>query len=338
MPLNPKEEFEFYYGEVDFDALQREQQKFKYLDNFLFETKSKDSAASAYRLNMLRLLRAHIDNKINLNADLDYRSLGELDLVEFLNRYEKMMDENHKQGPDKDKERLPFEGKKMSYYIKALKGCTDVYNKPLHEIWADKMMNGQLPLDKIDEVVAGHVEEINSHLDAMRNMPEQFAGAHMNQHSAEKASDALANIHMVRLAMEKAWKDRGVLWRIFHPVQAVQQYLYKNELAETEASFVARGVSFDKVMEENPDFSTSMMKSVYETSNVSIQKLKDEANKKKEEQLSNTEAKDEIVNESNRIKMNSTELDKAVNGNEIEAKSSQIEEKKQDVPNLEITN
>ena len=232
MPSREQSNFEFHYGTIDFRAMEIVQQKFKYLDNFLFERKDKNPELTKYRGGLSFLIHNYLNERLKINNDLDY-DLGKLDFVEFVERYEAMMAAIHKENhPDGTPERKPYLGKSRSAFVKDLKAFTQSYNKPLNEIWSDMIVKDQISFDEIKEVVAGNIQSINHFLDEKaKSKPntietQEFRNV-LSRIGEASPSASFASLHMARLALDKAWKDRSVFWRIIHPIEAVQQYIYK---------------------------------------------------------------------------------------------------------------
>lgn len=261
-----KDEFEYLYVPVDFTEAERERAQNQYLDDNLFERKTADHDARMYKKALLNMLHTYIEKYTKINVLFEYADITGLNLVEFLTKYENMMQARHEEGPNSDQPRKPYNGLGKTIY-NDIKKDLEVYNKPLVDIWSDQIVNGKLSFEEIREVVDSDIEDINQYFRDIKENPERAQG------EAYSKAKGFANIEMAQKALDKAWKDRGVAWRIFHPVQAITQYLYKRSLANTVKSMKEKGMSADGILEEREEITESMMKFVYEDSDRSAKKL-----------------------------------------------------------------
>ena len=344
--LKSKLESEFNVT-VDFDTIRKDKQKIMLLDQMLLGAKpTKNPNDTLYKEGLLTFVHHHIDSVIKMNHDVDYNYLSGFDLVRFLTMYEAMMDAKHKEGPNKDTPREPYDGMSETIF-EDLKKSVEIYDKPLSEIWADKLVSGHLSYKEIKTIMNDEIDYVNNSVKENGGDPDNIP---------EQTIASLANIEMAQKALDKAWKDRDLLWRFTHPIEAIQQYYYKSKLGKTVNTLREMKITTDEYMKENDDLSESMMKHVYENSEYTAQKLKIEAKSAKTQQNEKTETRIPLPNinldsvikrdefekkfssELNAVRLHnplSEQLEKDINTQESELKSApHTESPKIEVPNL----
>ena len=262
-----KEDFENTYDlTVDFTEFENDRRRHQYLDDFLFERPLTDHETELYKSALKTFLHTHVEKFIKISDHFEYADISGFYPVEFITKFEKMMQARHEEGPNKNQPRKPFNGLGKTI-LADVKKELEIYNKPLSDIWAERIVNGKLSFDEVKRVADIEVDDINKYLNNIKKDPQNAQG------DAYTKSMGLANVVMAQRALEKAWKDRGIGWRIIHPFQAISQYIYKNKLATAVNAIKATGMSEEGIMAETEEVSDSMVKFVYENADRQAHKL-----------------------------------------------------------------
>ena len=204
-----------YNIQFDLDSLVHSSRVYNYLEDYLLETNS-GTEAGVYKTVLSELLRDHIENKISISAGKTDYDASQLDLVKFVKEYEAMMAARNEQSEQKNAKRKEYEGLRDTILVTAM-GVLEAYDKPLTDIWADKVLNGKISFEEFSAFADGENQ-------------------YVNENYSEAAHDALKsradNVFLAAKAMEKIWEGRSIFWIIRHPVMAVRDYTYKKTLSD----------------------------------------------------------------------------------------------------------
>ena len=249
-----KGKFETKYGvTIDFDAMRKAYLTNTGLNALIANKKESNPDAAFYKHCLMTLLHKHLENGIEFRE----KSIGgygfiHLNLLDFVNEYEGMMKARHNEDPEKkDQKRHSYEGLRKTLFDE-VKAETEIYNKPISAIWGEKIVENQMTVDELKEKVE---REHNYYVENHKNVENALIAQHV-----------VVNVIAAKKALEKAWKDRGVFWRLRHPIQAIQQYTYMNSLKERITTYAQDGWKT-----ENYDLTSSMMEEVYQKVDLAIQ-------------------------------------------------------------------
>ena len=186
---------------------------FKYIDSYLTTSDGISFESRQYLHGLTHLLNKYIESRITPIGEDSQKSyhLNDLDVVKFINEYENLIQMKH-EGTNPNKPRKPYEGIENRVLQEAVR-ITKNLNKPLVDVWADRIQNGTYTL-----------EDLRSRTDGMRNM-------------GSVASFKTA--YMIHKAMEKAANQRSFGWKIqpWHWRRMFREYFYRKELADNIKSF-----------------------------------------------------------------------------------------------------
>lgn len=177
----------------------------------------------AYKAGLTYLLENYIETKIGMTAG-KVSDLSDLAIQDFIVDYENMMAAKNVMNRERDK----YEGLEFSIYDDVISSLSN-YNKPLAEIWADKVTKGNVSF----EAFAAFADTENQYI--MDNVAKQGVKA---------LSERSANLFMAKKAMDKIWEKRSILWIITHPRLAIRDYNYKKTLNDRVTVLGTKGFAY----------------------------------------------------------------------------------------------
>ena len=236
------EKFQSTYNiPVNFEEMETTAKKFSFLENNNFVLGA-SSNAIIYRSCLEQLLHSYVNSRITMTAGKNDYDLSGLDIVKFVNDYEEMMAVKNEQTPNRQK----YEGLSKSILGYAMDNLK-YYDKPLTEIWADKVTMGLTSFEDF----AAFADAENDYV--VNNLKE------MGKEALRKNAD---NVFLAKKAMDKIWENRGIFWIISHPLQAVKEYNYKNKLNDCVTNLAVTGGY--KYPDKNEYSYTSMIQASFE--------------------------------------------------------------------------
>lgn len=177
----------------------------------------------AYRAGLEYLLANYIETKIGMTEG-KVSDLSDLNISNFIVDYENLIAAKNVNNIERDK----YEGLEFSLYDHVINSLSN-YNKPLAEIWADKVTKGNVSF----EAFAAFADAENNYI--MNNVDKQGVGA---------LSERSANLFMAKKAMDKVWEKRSILWIITHPRLAIRDYNYKKTLNDRVTVLGTKGFAY----------------------------------------------------------------------------------------------
>ena len=111
--------------------------KFKYVDNFLFETKRPDVKAQKYLATMMYLLNHAFEKRLPPENSNKVYDVSDINALEFIREYESIMQAEHEEkNPGTPRKKNEGIGGMVLARVEAtMKG----YNKSLYAVWADRI-------------------------------------------------------------------------------------------------------------------------------------------------------------------------------------------------------
>ena len=208
--------FQSDYGiNFDLDRLVTDSRRFNYVEDVLMETNS-GNEAGVYKSVLRELLRSYMENKVGIASGKTDYDASHLDLVKFVKEYEAMMAARNEESEKKNADRKEYEGLRDTILLTGM-DVLEAYDKPLTDIWADKVLKGKISFEEFSAFADGESQ-------------------YVNENYSKSAHDALGsradNVFLAAKAMEKIWEGRSIFWIITHPVMAVRDYTYKKTLSD----------------------------------------------------------------------------------------------------------
>ena len=150
-----KTNFQKRYGlDMPFDEMllkgKQVKDKFKGLDEFLNKASEKNPAKREYLAGLFYMLRSATENQIKPASKKSNYNLNDFNAIQFIRGYEEIMATKHAEA-NPDTPRKPHEGLALDILNRTadhIKG----YNKPLAEIWGERIFNNQFNLEKMMEM------------------------------------------------------------------------------------------------------------------------------------------------------------------------------------------
>lgn len=206
--------FQSDYGiNFDLDKLVNDSRRLNYVEDVLMETNVGNDAGT-YKSVLRELLRSYMENKIGIASGKTDFDASNLDLVKFVKDYEEMMAARNEESEKKNPNRKEYEGLRDTILLTGM-DVLEAYDKPLTDIWADKVLKGKISFEEFSAFADGESQ-------------------YVNENYSKPAHDALKsradNVFLAAKAMEKIWEGRSIFWIIRHPVMAVRDYNYKKTL------------------------------------------------------------------------------------------------------------
>lgn len=181
---------------------------FKHLDSFLNTSTGISYESMQYLRGLMYMLNKYVDDKLapEMDSKKNY-SLGNLDVMEFVKEYENIAQMKHEM-KNSGTPRQPYEG----IEVKVLKSVADFaknLNKPLVDVWADKIENGTYSVSDLKE---------------------------KTKLAANMGGEAhIKTVAMIHGAMQKIAEERSIGWKL-NPLnwpRMFSEYRYRNELSST---------------------------------------------------------------------------------------------------------
>ena len=150
-----KTNFQKRYGlDMPFDEMlikgKQIKDKFKGLDEFLNKASEKNPAKKEYLAGLFYMLRSATENQIKPASKKSNYNLNDFNAIQFIRDYEEIMATKHTEA-NPDTPRKPHEGLALDILNRTadhIKG----YNKPLAELWGERIFNNQFDLEKMMEM------------------------------------------------------------------------------------------------------------------------------------------------------------------------------------------
>ena len=259
--------------------------KSKYYENFdphaLVESARIDAVFASYRFDgvgegktnannyfkaLTKTLSKCIDAKTKINKMAIY-DLSNINLATFVREFEDIMDGINAQSST-PRERKPYEGIPFDKLIESVKKATSVYDKPLHNVWSDKILNKKLSYENLKAVTDYSITNIERDSKSNNDIP---------------SSIDLENVVRAHEAMKVVRQSRSWLWKAFHLYQNYQEGKYLEALSSKVQDFWQRGYDLSSFID---DVSVSTMEGVYKNTN---SLLSSEKAKKLDEKLKEME-------------------------------------------------
>jgi hypothetical protein len=179
---------------------------FAALDSFLWTSSEISYESRQYLHGLTYMLNKYVDN--NLKPIMDSKkvySLGNLNVLDFVNEYEKIVQMKH-EAKNPNTPRKPYDGIEIAV-LKTVENFSKNLNKPLVDVWADKIEKETYSISDLREQtkLAGNLS----------------GKAHIK------------TVAMIHKAMEKIADERSIGWKL-NPLnwpRMFQEYRYRNELS-----------------------------------------------------------------------------------------------------------
>ena len=150
-----KTNFQRRYGlDMPFDEMllngKQVKDKFKGLDEFLNKASEKNPAKKEYLAGLFYMLRGATENQIKPASKKSAYDLNNFNAIQFIRDYEEIMATKHTEA-NPNTPRKPHEGLALDILNRTadhIKG----YNKPLAELWGERIFNNQFDLEKMMEM------------------------------------------------------------------------------------------------------------------------------------------------------------------------------------------
>ena len=150
-----KTNFQKRYGlDMPFDEMlikgKQIKDKFKGLDEFLNKASEKNPAKKEYLAGLFYMLRSATENQIKPASKKSNYNLNDFNAIQFIRDYEEIMATKHTEA-NPNTPRKPHEGLALDILNRTadhIKG----YNKPLAELWGERIFNNQFDLEKMMEM------------------------------------------------------------------------------------------------------------------------------------------------------------------------------------------
>ena len=175
---------------------------FKHLDSFLWTSDGISYESRQYLLGWTYMLNKYVNDKLKPEyGDINGYDLGNLNVMDFVNEYENIIQLKHPNSP-----RKPYDGIEVEVLKTAERFSKDL-SRPLIDIWADKIKEGTFSLSAMREVTN------NAYISPEKNRIKATAIIH----------DALQKI-----------ADNRSLGERLNPLnwpRMIQEYRYRNEVS-----------------------------------------------------------------------------------------------------------
>ena len=224
------ENFQSKYGVVvNFEEMQRSANSLMALETGFLRKNVENPEGRRYNGGFIHLLNQCIENKTSIGADKDY-DLSKLDVVQFLREYEEIMALRHNAGENKDTVRRDHDGVAASELYENAKRAMQKYNKPLSEIWAERVLGGKMSFYDIKAIVAGKEDDITT----LYPDPKK-----------------LTNAVLAQRAMKIVCDSRGFLWMITHLIDYFRERNYLNDLTHNLKNYEAMSLEVGPIVEKD---------------------------------------------------------------------------------------
>lgn len=150
-----KTNFQKRYGlDMPFDEMllkgKQAKDKFKGLDEFLNKASEKNPAKKEYLAGLFYMLRSATENQIKPASKKSAYDLNDFNAIQFIRDYEEIMAAKHAEA-NPEAPRKPHEGLAVEILNRAANHIRG-YNKPLAELWGERIFNNQFDLEKMMEM------------------------------------------------------------------------------------------------------------------------------------------------------------------------------------------
>ena len=205
-----QEKFENNYKvAVNFEIVARLANPFRFMDNFLVRSRNETPEQARFSTGLTHYLREYIENSI-LMSEGENCDFSQFDFFKFLEDYEELVDAKHKDSGS-SVPRSKYDGFTKEQVFHDIEDCIRAYNKPLSQLWADKIKSGDMTFENLQALVAGEMQNVQ----LRTNLKE-----------------ALHNISIAKDTMQNLCATRGRLWKIFNFRQWFKQKDYAAQLVE----------------------------------------------------------------------------------------------------------
>lgn len=228
------------FPNTTFEQVRRSSSKSNYVKSFL-PNKIKTPERKEYLRDITHMFHFHVDVKTmpKYNFERDYGfSLKNVDFVQFMRDYEEVMAAKHREQEGSKRTRKPHEGtaiQTMDTIIKSVKA----YNKPLVDVWADRIMREGFDLAKLQKET-----------DKMHEKAIKFDGD--LSRGNRRAVDPVVVMHA---AMKKAISQRtwGQVLNIFNLGRILRENSYMKKLDAQVKLYEQKGVTLQNCLDRHTE-------------------------------------------------------------------------------------
>lgn len=236
-----------YQTKFSLKALETLVEKFKYLDDYLFEKPKEVTPQHKYYTGLTRLWKDYIEQTTQMAALNEPKSydMSKVDAVGFLHDYEQIIAQNHAENGKG--ERKAYEGIKVDKLLDGVLATTAKYNRPITDVWAERIKKGNMPISNMREVTDDDHSIVRYH-----------KGAVFTDRREEKRFE---NVVLAQNAMQKVCESRGWAYKIFAFPFHLYQLSYLNDLTAKVNSYRENGLPVDRVIQK---YSNNMLENAYD--------------------------------------------------------------------------
>ena len=215
-------------------------------EGFSFQKKAEKVAhGERYFKTLKKLLEKSLTAKTKIKAEADY-NLTDFNVRSFINEYEDIL--AHRNNDLKSpRERDRFEGFNSSSLLDKVKAITNSYNKTVHGIWADKILNDKEKFTFED--LKAITDSATRSLDSKINKTEEMI--HKN----------LVNVIYAKQAMEKVRQSRTGWWKFWNLLKNYRENKYLESLNEKLETYKKAKLPVEKILAEAPQ---QILKNAYD--------------------------------------------------------------------------
>ena len=219
-----------YYLRSSFDQIERSVKLFNELDGAMLDRPASQRNESIYLRTVRLLVNQHIAAATYFASPVDLKNLNN-SVRNLLQDFENIMQARHEETAP-NTPRVPFNGE-YAQAMDIIAACAAPYNKPIYEVWADRIMKGSIDLS----VVRADVNNIyNNSLGVDLST---------NEAAKENVEEAVMMYH----AIKEVASERSTFWKIlpWNWVQAYRESKLLDDLSAHVAQYEQRGVAINSV-------------------------------------------------------------------------------------------
>lgn len=214
-----------YYLRSSFAQIERTVKLFNELDGAMLDRPASQRNQSIYLRTVRLLVTQHIAAATQFASPVDLKQLKN-SVRNLLQDFEAIMQGRHEEmAPGTP--RVPFNGQ-YAEAMDIIAACAAPYNKPIYEVWADRIMKGSIDLS----VVRADVSNIYNNSQGVDLLNDKAA--------KENVEDAVMMYHAIR----EVASERTAFWKIlpWNWVQAYRESKLLDELSAHVAQYEQRGI------------------------------------------------------------------------------------------------
>ena len=261
-----------YSVKLDLDAIEEAERIDAVFDSYTFQKKSeKTTKATTYFNALIGTLEKALTAKTEA-VENAYYDLSEMDLLKYIYAFEGIVEQRNNESKN-PRNRRPFEGMSFEGLLKKLKEAAKPYDKPIYNVWSDKMLDGKISFKELRSVTEYPISVLD------RVGPNT---------QTSLSRESITNIYLAYKAMHAVREARGFWWKVFHIPQNIMEGNYYDKLKEKVTRLTQIKLITTTMMLEADK---NLMKKAYEDTDRSIRrenmkdvnkKLQAEKNKKEE--------------------------------------------------------